>query len=58
MGGTKDKKLSAAAELRRQSEERLCAKTAELGPPRTEEDAPRLLHELQVHQSFFTTQQP
>ena len=50
MGGTKDKKLSAAAELRRQAEERLRAKTAELGPPRTEEDAPRLLHELQVHQ--------
>ena len=50
MGGTKDKKLSAAAELRRQAEERLRAKTAELGPPRTEEAAPRLLHELQVHQ--------
>ena len=50
MGGTKDKKLSAAAELRRQAEERLRAKTAEVGPPRTEEDAPRLLHELQVHQ--------
>jgi two-component system, sensor histidine kinase len=50
MGSTKDKKLSAAAELRRQAEERLHAKTAELGSPRTEDDAPRLLHELQVHQ--------
>ena len=50
MGSTKDKKLSAAAELRRQAEERLRAKTAELGPHQTEEDAPRLLHELQVHQ--------
>ena len=50
MGSTKDKKLSATAELRRQAEERLRAKTAELGPPRTEEDVPRLLHELQVHQ--------
>jgi PAS domain S-box-containing protein len=48
--GTKDKKLSAAAELRRQAEERLHAKKAELRPPWTEEDAPRLLHELQVHQ--------
>ena len=42
MGITKDKKLSAAAELRRQAEERLRAKTAELRPPRTEEAAPRL----------------
>jgi PAS domain S-box-containing protein len=50
MGSTKDKKPSASAELRRQAEERLRAKTAELGPPRTEDDAPRLLHELQVHQ--------
>ena len=50
MGSTKDKKLSASAALRGQAEERLRAKTAELGPPRTEEDAPRLLHELQVHQ--------
>ncbi|MDP1991102.1 MAG: ATP-binding protein [Syntrophales bacterium] len=50
MGSTKDKKLSAAAELRRQAEKQLRAKTAELGPPRTEDDAPRLLHELQVHQ--------
>ena len=50
MGIAKDKKLSAAAELRRQAEERLSALAPEARPPRTEDDAPRLLHELQVHQ--------
>jgi len=49
MGSTKDKKLSASVELRRQAEERLRLKTAESRPPRTEEDAQRLIHELQVH---------
>jgi formate hydrogenlyase transcriptional activator len=47
----KDKRLSAAtAELRRDAEERLHAKTADLHPPRTAEDAQRLVHELEVHQ--------
>jgi PAS domain S-box-containing protein len=51
MGVDKDKSLSTAtAELRRQAEERLQAKTAEVPPPRTEEESLRLLHELQVHQ--------
>ena len=50
MGITKNKKLSAAAELRRHAEERLNALAPEARPPRTEDDAPRLLHELQVHQ--------
>jgi PAS domain S-box-containing protein len=49
MGIVKDKKLSAA-ELRRQAEKRLRAKTAELHFPRTEEATPRLVHELEVHQ--------
>ena len=42
--------ISAAAELRRQAEERSCAKTAELHPLRTEEETQRLVHELEVHQ--------
>jgi PAS domain S-box-containing protein len=47
----KDKSpLSAAAELRRQAEERLCAKTTKRHPPRTEEATQRLVHELEVHQ--------
>ena len=51
MGTTKDKKLSTAAtQLRRQAEERLRAKKAELHPPRSEKDAKRLVHELEVHQ--------
>jgi formate hydrogenlyase transcriptional activator len=46
----KDKSLlTAAAELRRQAEERLQAKTAELHPSRTEEEMQRLVHELDVH---------
>ena len=50
MGIAKDKKRPTAAELRRQAEERLGAKTAELHPPRTEEAARKLVHELEVHQ--------
>jgi len=50
MGIAKNKKPSAATELRRHAEERLRVKTAELHPPRTEEATQRLLHELEVHQ--------
>ena len=50
MGITKDKKLSAADKLRRSAEERLNALAPEARPPRIKDDAPRLLHELQVHQ--------
>lgn len=39
-----------AAELRWQAEERLCVKTAELHPPRTDGEMLRLIHELEVHQ--------
>ncbi|MBC7963941.1 MAG: PAS domain S-box protein, partial [Steroidobacteraceae bacterium] len=41
--------LTAAAELRRQAEEQLQAKTVEPHPPRTEEETQRLVHELEVH---------
>jgi PAS domain S-box-containing protein len=51
MGRAKDKKLSVAAtQLRRRAEYRLGVKTPELHTPRTEEDAKRLVHELEVHQ--------
>ena len=51
MGIAKDKSvLTAASELRRQAEERLRAKTAELHPPGTEEATQRQIHELEVHQ--------
>ena len=51
MGIVKDKSvLTAASELRRQAEERLRAKTAELHPPGTEEATQRQIHELEVHQ--------
>lgn len=50
MGTEKEKGFSDTAELRRQAEERLQAKKAELQPPGTEEATPRLLHELEVHQ--------
>jgi PAS domain S-box-containing protein len=51
MGIDEDKSLAAAAtELRRHAEERLCAKTVELHPPRIEEATQRLVHELEVHQ--------
>jgi PAS domain S-box-containing protein/putative nucleotidyltransferase with HDIG domain len=47
----KDRKLSMeAAELRRQAEERLLARTAELHQPKTGEEMQRLVHELEVHQ--------
>jgi len=41
---------SQAAKLRRSAEKRLQAKGAEMGLPRTEGEALRLLHELRVHQ--------
>ena len=50
MGLDKEKSLSAAAELRRRAEERLITEAPEARPPRTEDEAQRLLHELQVHQ--------
>jgi PAS domain S-box-containing protein len=51
MGIDKDKsQLTAATELRRQAEERLRAKKAQLHPPRNEEEMQRLVHELEVHQ--------
>ena len=51
MGKAKDKSiLAAAAELRRHAEERLHAKRTELQPPKTEEEAQQLVHELEVHQ--------
>ena len=50
MGTTKEKSLSAADKLRRSAEERLNTLAPEARPLRIEEDAPRLLHELQVHQ--------
>jgi formate hydrogenlyase transcriptional activator len=50
MKSTKDKKPLSATELRRHAEEQLRAKTAELLPPRTEEAALKLVHELEVHQ--------
>jgi PAS domain S-box-containing protein len=51
MGIDKDEsRLTSAAELRRQAEERLHANMAELRSPRTGEETQRLLHELEVHQ--------
>jgi C4-dicarboxylate-specific signal transduction histidine kinase len=51
MGIDKDKiQAIEAAELRWQAEERMCAKTAGLHPPWTDEEMLRLLHELEVHQ--------
>jgi diguanylate cyclase (GGDEF)-like protein/PAS domain S-box-containing protein len=47
----KDKsQLTAAIELRRQAENRLRSKMAELYHPRTEEETQKLVHELEVHQ--------
>jgi formate hydrogenlyase transcriptional activator len=57
MGATKDKsKLTSEAQLRDQAEKRLLAKKAELRPPRSEKDAKRLVHELEVHQIELTMQ--
>jgi len=51
MGINKNKSQStAAAKLRRQAEERLRAKTAEMHPSRTKRETLRLDHELEVHQ--------
>ncbi|MBC7963441.1 MAG: PAS domain S-box protein [Steroidobacteraceae bacterium] len=47
----KDKMLlTEATELRSHAEERLHAKTAQMHPPRNEEETQRLVHELEVHQ--------
>jgi PAS domain S-box-containing protein len=50
MGITRKKSSAAKTDLRRQAEERLGAKTVDLHPSRIEEDAKRLVHELEVHQ--------
>src|SRR5689334_20106641 len=51
MGIHKDKsRLTEAVERRRHAEKRLCANTAVLHPPRSEEETQRLVHELEVHQ--------
>jgi len=50
MGTYNDKSLSAAPELRRHAEERLRTESAGLQQPRTGEETPRLVHELEVHQ--------
>jgi PAS domain S-box-containing protein len=51
MGINNKKSLSTtAAELRHQAEELLCAKTAHLHSPRTNDEMQRLIHELEVHQ--------
>ena len=51
MGIDKDKSLlTATPQLRRRAEDRLRAKKAKLHPPRTEEAAQRMVHELEVHQ--------
>src|SRR6185369_14535213 len=50
MGLDKDKDHSAAAELRRQAEEQLSAKTVEQHRSGTVEEMQRLVHELEVHQ--------
>jgi PAS domain S-box-containing protein len=44
------REATAAIELRRHAEEQLKAKALEAGFPRTDDEARRLLHELQVHQ--------
>ena len=49
MGIDKEKNLSAAAELRRHAEEQLREKTAQLHPPRNEEEPQKLIHELEVY---------
>jgi len=51
LGIDKDRSTATDAdELRRQAEERLREKTAELHLARTEEETQRLVHELEVHQ--------
>jgi len=51
MGANKDKSQSTAeVQLRGEAEKRLRAKKADLRPPRSEKDAKRLVHELEVHQ--------
>ncbi|MBN1829680.1 MAG: sigma 54-interacting transcriptional regulator [Deltaproteobacteria bacterium] len=50
MGTTNNKASVATTNLRRRAEDRLGEKTADLRPSRIEEDAKRLVHELEVHQ--------
>ncbi|MHB8139587.1 MAG: sigma 54-interacting transcriptional regulator [Smithellaceae bacterium] len=50
MATTKDKSKSAATGLRRRAEDRLSKKKADLHLPRSDKDAKRLVHELEVHQ--------
>jgi len=51
MSATKDKsKPTADTRLRRRAEDRLGAKASDLHPLRSEKDAKRLVHELEVHQ--------
>ncbi|PKN04127.1 MAG: hypothetical protein CVU74_08490, partial [Deltaproteobacteria bacterium HGW-Deltaproteobacteria-9] len=50
MGATKDKSKSTVDGLRRQAEERLRAKKAQLPLPQSKENVQRLVHELEVHQ--------
>lgn len=50
MGTNHDKKSHAAAELRRQAEERLQAQKTEQKHLRSGETTPQLVHELEVHQ--------
>ncbi|MDA8429744.1 MAG: PAS domain-containing protein [Geobacteraceae bacterium] len=51
MGSDNDRdQAAAAAALRRRAEARSCAERVDQQPPRTESDAQRLVHELEVHQ--------
>ncbi|HEX2770213.1 MAG TPA: PAS domain-containing protein, partial [Geobacteraceae bacterium] len=47
---TKEQLVNEITEIRRHAEERSRAKTAELNPPRTEEETRSLVHELEVYQ--------
>jgi PAS domain S-box-containing protein len=50
MSIAKDKAPPTATQLRRRAENRLRAKTSALQSPRTDEEAQKLVHELEVHQ--------
>ena len=51
MGKNQDKhRINAAAELRREAEDRLRERTADGRPPLNEIESQRLIHELEVHQ--------
>jgi len=49
MGINKDKNISAAADLRRRSEEQLKTRTSEVEFPRTDGEMQRLILELEIH---------